>query len=51
VRVMSTGSRVYTGDGSFLDLGSSCLRGLCPPLRPGMVLMPMMWIRGVASEF
>ena len=32
VRVVSFRSEVYTDEGSLLDLGGSCLSGLCPAL-------------------
>ena len=42
---------VYTGDGSLLDLGGSCLGGWCMALRPSMVLMSLIWNRGMDGGF
>lgn len=45
------GYGVYTGDGSLLDLGDSCLGGSCTVLQPSMVLISLIWNRGMVGVF
>jgi len=50
VRVVSTRSEVDTGDYYLLDLGGFCLRGSWLVLQQDMVLVPVMWSRGMAGR-